>query len=60
MLSVVKHVLLPVTGSTVVVNETEYLLDKTISRDFLGMGTQCTWHGSPDCRCDIVDVVNLD
>ena len=24
------------------------------------MGNEQTWHGVPDCHCDIVDVINLD
>ena len=30
-----------------------------IHREHLGMGTMYTWHGAPDCRCNI-DLVNLD
>ena len=33
--------------------------EEVIPREHLGIGTTDTWHGSPDCRCDI-DIINVD
>lgn len=65
MLAVVKYSLSPLTGGGVVLSKREYsdeILKASLRCEFLGIGTQYTWHGAPDCdcRCDVVDIVNLD
>ena len=60
--------LVPLTGCHVTVNKRVYTDQRVrptihrgvgIHREHLGMGTMYTWHGAPDCRCNI-DLVNLD
>jgi hypothetical protein len=60
LISIIKNVLSPLAGS-VILNRREYSVELAgdIPRDYLGIGTLNTWHGTPDCRCDI-DVVNVD
>ena len=65
MLTIVKYLLRPLLGDgadSVVLNRAEYstVAPQDVQTKFLGIGNVNTWHGAPDCRCDIVDVVNLD
>ena len=63
MLAIVTHVLSPLTGMKASVSKREYAAgtvdEEVIPREHLGIGTTDTWHGSPDCRCDI-DIINVD
>ena len=34
-------------------------MNNNIPVGYLGIGTDLTWHGAPDCRTD-VDIVNVD
>ena len=60
---IIKHVLSPLSGRPVVVNKQEFnkqcMMEGLIERDYLGIGTNYTWHGAPDARCDI-DIVAVD
>ena len=62
MLAIVTHVLSPLTGMKASVSKREYAAgtvdEEVIPREHLGIGTTDTWHGSPDCRCDI-DIINV-
>ena len=62
MLTIINHLLKPLLGAgKVVLNRMEYsTIAQNIKTDFLGMGNEQTWHGAPDCRCDVVDIINLD
>ena len=63
MLTLVKHLLRPLVGTepnAVILNKMEYasVPQEGPKTGFLGVGTQHTWHGAADCRCD-VDIVSL-
>ena len=63
MLTIVEFLLRPLVGvgeDAVVLNKMEYstVAPAGTKLDFLGISTENTWHGMPDCRCDI-DVVNI-
>ena len=56
MLTVVEFLLGPLVGvgeDAVVLNKMEYstVAPAGTKLDFLGIGTENTWHGMPDCRC---------
>ena len=63
-MTIVEHVLTPLSGKPVVVNKKEFkekYVKSPSRRDFLGIGTIHTWHGAPDARCDVdVDIVDVD
>jgi hypothetical protein len=62
MLAIVAKLLFLLTTKPVTLNIREYpqsMVKPPSKREHLGIGTSHTWHGSPDCRCDI-DIVNLD
>lgn len=59
MLATATFLLEPLVKKQVVFSRAEYSQVEGVKTDFLGIGNQYTWHGSPDCRCDTVDVVNL-
>lgn len=52
------YILRPLTGS-VVAQYSEELAKKKIPLEYLGIGRELTWHGSPNCRSD-VDNLNVD
>ena len=61
----IENLLWPLLGDgadAVVLNRAEYstVAPQDVQTKFLGIGNVNTWHGAPDCRCDIVHVVNLD
>ena len=64
LITIVEHVLTPLSGKPVVVNKKEFkekYVKSPSRRDFLGIGTIHTWHGAPDTRCDVdVDIVDVD
>ena len=63
MVTIAEYLLKPLMGggeTSVVLNKVEYSSVPGVKTDFLGMGNEHTWHGAPDCRADIVDVINLD
>ena len=59
MIAIIKHVLQPLTGHSVVANRREYSWSKEILTGYLGIGSELTWHGASAAQCDL-DMLSLD